>query len=176
MHLINLRMGIAIMINGISMLSFAAENVQTVEANSIAEIMVVSGKVYGNPFTEVELDALVTAPDGSNSRVPAFWAGGNLWKFRYASSATGTYAWKLACSDTNNATLHGIDGTITVIPYRGQNPLLKHGPIRVARDHPLAGSDLHNTLILDIPVRLHCGGYEPHRSTSTARPARPTPD
>jgi hypothetical protein len=35
----------------------------------------------------------------------------------------------------------------------------------------LAGSDLHNTLILDIPVRLHCGGYEPHRSTSTARPA-----
>jgi len=135
MHLINLRMGIAIMINGISMLSFAAENVQTVEANRIAEIMVVSGKVYGNPFTEVDLDALVTAPDGSNLRVPAFWAGGNLWKFRYASSATGTYAWKLACSDTNNATLHGIAGTITVIPYRGQNPLLKHGPIRVSRDH-----------------------------------------
>ncbi len=134
MRLISLRKGAVIMIVGISTLSFAAENVQTVEANRIAEITVVSGKAYGNPFTEVELDALIAASDGTQVRVPAFWAGGDRWRFRYASSVPGTYAWKLACSDTSNSKLHGIEGTLKVIPYRGQNLLLKHGPIRVAMD------------------------------------------
>ena len=68
------------------------------------------------------------------SGVPAFWAGGNLWKFRYASSVTGSYGWKLICSDTNNPTLHGMAGKIEVFLYRGANVLYRHGPIRVAKD------------------------------------------
>jgi hypothetical protein len=113
---------------------FAAENIQTVEANTAAEVTVVSEKTYANPFMEVELDAVVTAPGGSQARVPAFWAGGDLWKFRYAAGAPGTYAWKLECSDQGNQKLHGAAGKIAVAPYRGENPLFKHGPIRVAKD------------------------------------------
>ena len=51
------------MIAGISKLSLAAENVQKVEANCVAEITWDSEKKYQNPFMEVVLDASVTAPD-----------------------------------------------------------------------------------------------------------------
>lgn len=34
-----------------------------------------SGKQYTDPFNQVDLDALVTLPDGQQERMPAFWAG-----------------------------------------------------------------------------------------------------
>ena len=122
------------MIAGMSVLSFAAEEVQRVEANCIANVACVSEKTYKNPFIEVELDAMITGPDGAQLRVPAYWAGGNRWCFRYASSVSGVYTWKLECSDTSNSGLHGIAGKIEVVPYRGENVLYRHGPIRVAKD------------------------------------------
>jgi hypothetical protein len=134
MRLIILKTTAVVMIAGISIFSFAAENVQEVEANCIAEIEFVSGKTYQNPFIEVELNALITGPDGVQVRVPAFWAGGNKWVFRYASGVPGIYAWKLNCSDTSNSKLHGIAGKIEVVPYRGENLLYRHGPIQVAKD------------------------------------------
>lgn len=123
------------MIAGMSVSSFAAEDIQRVEANCIAEVACVSDKTYKNPFIEVELDAIITGPDEAQLRVPAYWAGGNRWCFRYASSVPGVYTWKLECSDTSNSELHGIAGKIEVVPYRGENVLYRHGPIRVAKDH-----------------------------------------
>jgi len=67
------------MITGMSLPSIAAEDDHTVEANCIAEITCVSEKTYRNPFIEVELDAIITGPDGGQIRVPAFWAGGKPW-------------------------------------------------------------------------------------------------
>jgi hypothetical protein len=104
-----------------------------VEANQVKEISLVSSKPYANPFMEVELDAVVTRPDGKQLRVPAFWAGGNDWKFRYASELTGTHSWKTECKDAKNTGLHGISGIIEVIPSTSDNPLYKHGPVRVSR-------------------------------------------
>lgn len=118
---------------GMSALSAATENVQTVAVNAIAEIIVVSEKSYPNPFLDVTLDAVVIAADGAKLRVPAFWAGGNRWVFRFASDKVGLYAWMLDCSDTNNSKLHGMAGTIKVTPYGGENELYRHGPIRVAK-------------------------------------------
>jgi len=43
-----------------------------VEANCVAEVALVSVKNYVNPFMEVELDAVVTRPDGTQLRVPGF--------------------------------------------------------------------------------------------------------
>ena len=63
------------MISGMSAVSLAAENAQTVEANRIAEVTFASEKTYQNPFMEVVLDALITTPDGTQMRIPAFWAG-----------------------------------------------------------------------------------------------------
>ena len=43
-----------------------------IEANRVQEVSLVSAKSYGNSFLEIELDAVVTRPDGKQLRVPAF--------------------------------------------------------------------------------------------------------
>jgi hypothetical protein len=113
----------------------SAEEPLTVEANCVAEVTLTTEKSYANPFLEVTLDAVITAPDGKKSRVPAFWAGGHEWRFRYASGTEGTHTYRTECSDTTNPRLHAIEGKIQIVAYRGDNPLYRHGPIRVAPDH-----------------------------------------
>ena len=108
---------------------------QKVEANQVADITLDSGKTYQNPFMEVELDAVITQPDGAQLRVPGFWAGGNRWCFRYASAAPGLHTWRSECSDKSNPKLHGLSGVIEVVAYHGGNALYQHGPVRVAKDH-----------------------------------------
>ena len=106
---------------------------QKVEANRVAEISLVSEKIYQNPFMEIQLDAIITQPDGAQLRVPAFWAGGNRWCFRYASATPGLHTWRSECSDASNPKLHGLAGKIEVTAYHGENVLYKHGPLRVAK-------------------------------------------
>lgn len=119
---------------GLSVSAGASEKVQTVAANAVAEITVVSAKTYANPLMDVSLDAVVTGPEGTRLRVPAFWGGEGRWTFRFASGRTGLYKWRLDCSDTNNPKLHGGAGKIEVVPNRGENRLYRHGPIQVARN------------------------------------------
>jgi hypothetical protein len=108
---------------------------QKVDANQVAEISLVSEKIYQNPFMEVELDVIIMPPDGAQLRVPAFWAGGNRWCFRYASATPGLHIWRSECSDKTNTKLHGLAGKIEVTAYHGGNVLYQHGPVRVAKDH-----------------------------------------
>jgi hypothetical protein len=135
MSLTTLKMMAGIVMTGLSALSSSAQDIQKIEANCVTEIICDSAKAYHNPFMEVELNALITGQDGVEIRVPAFWAGGNRWIFRFASAVPGIYAWKLNCSDTTNPTLHGIEGKIEVVRYQGENPLYRQGPIRVADDN-----------------------------------------
>ena len=107
---------------------------QTVQANRVIEIRLQSKKTYRNPFLELELDAVVTRPDGQQLRVPMFWAGEQEWRLRYASHQLGTHSWRTECTDRDNAGLHGIQGTLQVVPYEGDNPLYRHGPLRVTQD------------------------------------------
>jgi hypothetical protein len=93
-----------------------------------------SGKKYRDPFNEVQLDVIFKEPDGQEVKVPTFWAGGQVWRVRYASSKVGTHRYRTVCSDTKNSDLDGQEGTLEVMPYEGNNPLLKHGPLRVAAD------------------------------------------
>jgi len=106
----------------------------SVEANQVAEVALVSGMDYANPFLQIQLDAVVTQPDGTQLRVPGFWAGGIDWRFRYASGKVGLHSWRTECSDTNNAGLHGVTGSISVLASTSTNLLFLHGPIRVAAD------------------------------------------
>ncbi len=100
--------------------------------NRVCEISFESHKAYADPFNEVTLDAVVTAPDGGTQFVPAFWDGGQKWGVRYSAPRPGTYRYETRCSDVANPDLNGVRGTIRLGPYVGENPLYRHGPIRVA--------------------------------------------
>jgi hypothetical protein len=93
-----------------------------------------SAKVYADPFNDIELDVVFTDPQGREERVPAFWAGEHIWRVRYAPHSTGRYSYRTICSDPENPDLHGKAGLLEASAYTGDNPLLKHGPIRVAKD------------------------------------------
>jgi hypothetical protein len=102
--------------------------------NCVTEWSYTSAKAYADPFNEVELDAIITGPDGVEQRVPAFWSGGQTWRLRYSPHAVGRFVYRTICSDTNNSELHGQHGELAVTDYQGENPLHRHGPVQVAAD------------------------------------------
>jgi hypothetical protein len=103
-------------------------------ARGVAEWAYESGKTYSDPFNELDLDVVFTDPQGSEHRVPAFWGGDDVWRIRYSPARPGRYTYRTSCSDTSNPDLHGRKGVMEASPYAGDNPLRKHGPIRVAGD------------------------------------------
>ena len=118
---------------GLSVVTQAA-GTEKVQANRVAQVTLKSSRTYNNPFMEVELDAVVTRPDGKELRTPMFWAGANKWNLRYASNITGEHTFRTECSDSTNAKLHGVEGKIKVVPNKGQNELYHHGSIRVSKN------------------------------------------
>ncbi len=106
----------------------------SIQANVPAEFSFTARGAYVDPFNQVVLDALFTDPAGTVRRVPAFWAGGKIWKVRYASPLTGAHTFRTECSAPTDTGLHGVTGRVTVTPYKGKNPLYAHGPVQVAPD------------------------------------------
>ena len=104
------------------------------QANVVQEIRFESTAAHADPFNEITLDVVFTDPGGAKRRVPAFWAGGKVWKVRYASGVPGIHSYRTECSDAADTGLHGIEGRIQIDPYRGDDPLYVHGPIRIAGD------------------------------------------
>jgi len=64
-------------------------------------------------------------------KVPAFWAGDKKWTVRFAPPAQGKYTYRVECSDKANTGLNGKEQTLSVAAYKGDNPLLKHGFVKV---------------------------------------------
>jgi Protein of unknown function (DUF4038)/Domain of unknown function (DUF5060) len=112
----------------------AAENPSQSDANVMVELSFTAKHAHEDPFNKVSLDVEFTDSQGRTLRVPAFWAGGNDWKVRYASSKIGDYRFRTHCSDTRDPGLHGVMGTVHIKPYTGTNPFYKHGPLEVAAD------------------------------------------
>src|SRR5260370_32741319 len=103
--------------------------------NCATEWSYTSGKRYEDPFNEVELDVIITSQSGEVRRIPGFWAGGPTWRVRYSPPTAGQYSYRTVCSDTSNADLHNRTGKMKVEPYSGENPLYRHGPLRVSLDN-----------------------------------------
>ena len=113
----------------------ALEQSVKTHANVMVELAFVSSRVYGDPFNDVSLDVVFTDPANQQLRVPAFWAGSNVWKARYASPRIGVHSWRSICSQSQDTSLHGITGTVQVVPYTDNNPLYLHGPLHVSANH-----------------------------------------
>lgn len=100
----------------------------------MVELLFSARASYSDPFNDVTLDGIFTDPLGHELRVPAFWAGNNLWKVRYASPVIGTHTFRTVCSHAEDSGLNGITGTVEITPYTGHNPLYVHGPLRVSEN------------------------------------------
>ena len=109
--------------------SYGAEGTQW----DVFETSYESAKAYPNAFTEVEVD--VVFKQGDNQwKVPAFWAGDRKWTVRFAPPTQGKYTYHVECTDKANPGLNGNEQTLSVGAYTGDNPLLKHGFLRVSAD------------------------------------------
>jgi hypothetical protein len=99
--------------------------------NVASEWNYISGKTYADPFNEVEVDIVFTDQQGTQWRVPAFWAGDHEFRVRFAPPHAGVYTFSTQCSDPGNRDLHEQPGVLEAVEYQGRNELLKHGPIRI---------------------------------------------
>jgi Protein of unknown function (DUF4038)/Domain of unknown function (DUF5060) len=104
------------------------------QANVMVELAFTAKERHADPFNEVVLDVQITDPAGTRRRVPAFWGGNNVWKVRYASPAVGTHLFRSECLGGRDSGLHEVTGSVTVKAYTGDNPLFRHGAMRVADD------------------------------------------
>lgn len=102
--------------------------------NCMAELQFASSGHYAQPFLDAELTAHFAGPGGEERSVPCFWAGGNVWKVRFAPPEEGVWRFRTACTDESDKGLHGREGEIEAVPYAGDNPLLERGRLRVSAD------------------------------------------
>jgi len=89
-----------------------------------------TSKDYANPFMDVQVD-VVFEKDGTQWKQPAFWNGGSTWTVRFAFPETGTFAYR---TESNDDVLGAIEGVIDVGPYTGDNPLIRHGHLRISEN------------------------------------------
>jgi len=89
-----------------------------------------SSESYENPFMEVQLE-VIFEKDGAEWKQPAFWNGGKTWTVRFAFPETGTFSYRV---ESNDPSLNQKRGTVDVQAYKGDNPLIKHGHLRVSEN------------------------------------------
>jgi len=92
-----------------------------------------AGQVHGDVFAQVEVDVIVERPDGQAWTVPAFWAGDDRFRVRFAGPVPGRYTLRSVCSDATDSGLHDQQAMAEIQPYTGTSPLYRHGRLRVAQ-------------------------------------------
>jgi hypothetical protein len=113
-----------------------------VHRNGRFETAFTSATDYTNAVLDVRVAVEFRVPGGPPQTVDAFWDGGRTWRARFSPEKTGEWSFTTTCSDPANPGLHGQKGAFTCVPYRGNNPLYRHGSLRVAADrHHLEHAD-----------------------------------
>lgn len=80
----------------------------------------------------VDVDMVFTGPDGKTFTSHAFTDDNKTFTFRAAFPVSGIWSWKTTCSDASNTSLHNISGKVKVAKYKGDNPLYRHGDLKVS--------------------------------------------
>lgn len=86
----------------------------------------IDGPAHGNPFVDVELGAVFTAPDGSSLEVGGFYDGAGRYRIRLLASQAGEWTFRTASTARS---LDGLEGVFTV------EPSAERGPVRVDGMH-----------------------------------------
>lgn len=90
------------------------------------EISFESEKTYDDAFNDVDVD-LVLVGNGVKYIIPGFWAGGNIWKIRFAVPSEGEWLFKTVCTDESNSALDGRTGKVICGKYDGEYDIYRHG-------------------------------------------------
>ena len=106
----------------------------TVETNTAAEWVCHRESACPDPFNDRKVDVLIRRSDGRVWRVPAYWSGGHEWRVRFSPPQPGLYAAQTEVSDGGGACrlAEHAEVELEAVPYEGDNPLLRHGPLGVA--------------------------------------------
>lgn len=83
----------------------------------------------GDPFLDHEVEVVFREPGGREVAVPAFWAGGQVWKVRYGPRMEGSHRFAGRVAKGRARLAGPVEGVVEAQPYRGDNPLLRHGPV-----------------------------------------------
>lgn len=102
------------------------------EANVPVEATLRASSRYEDVFNDVAADVVVTSCEGRAWRVPAFWAGEDTFRFRFAAREPGVYRWRSDCTNPEDQGLHGQSGEIELAACQGENELYRRGRPRVA--------------------------------------------
>lgn len=100
----------------------------TVQTWIAHELTFISNKTYGNPFEDVDIDAVFTC-GRQKMKVPGFWDGGNIWRIRFALPKVGKWHYSVTCTDRENESLTG-SGEIICEKYDGDLEIYKRGFIK----------------------------------------------
>ena len=90
------------------------------------ELVLNAQKTYADPYKDVDVDLLLT--NGTVTyKIPGFWDGNNVWRVRFVCPTAGQWTYETVCTDTTDAGLHGIKGTLTCTEYSGKVAVYQHG-------------------------------------------------
>ena len=109
-----------------------AAGTETVEVWRRTDIVLRSEKKYDNAYADVDIDAVFTHTDGTSVRLYGFWNGGDEWRVRFSPTKAGVWEYVITCSDTSNASLHNVRGSITATENKGKTELDKHGFVKIS--------------------------------------------
>lgn len=93
-----------------------------------------SSVIHDNPYADVTLRVRYAGPGGRTIEGYGFWDGLQTFRIRCAFPTPGTWHWETTCSPAADRGLHAQRGTVEVEPYRGRNPIYRHGFLRISDD------------------------------------------
>ena len=94
------------------------------------DILLHTGKSYNNPFEDVDVFGVFTAPSGRVLRLLGFWDGDGNWIVRFAPTEAGMWTYRTESTDGNPDFVSA--GSVDALPYGGDLDIYRHGFPRVA--------------------------------------------
>jgi dienelactone hydrolase len=95
----------------------------------VFEIALTSSETYANPFLDVTVTAMFTAPSGHQLRVFGFYDGASTWRLRVAPDEVGQWRYVTQASNAADSALNGRTGTFQCVPSQNK------GFIRADAEH-----------------------------------------
>ena len=129
---VSVMMGIVMSLSGVcAAAQTEADGVEKVAVWRRIDVVLHSDKKYGNPYKDVDIDAVFTHEDGTEIKLYGFWNGGDEWRVRFAPTKTGVWNYNIVCTDKENGSLSR-SGSLLAVENNGETGTDRHGFIKIS--------------------------------------------